>query len=514
MKGANLVPESPVFTGPALPFFVFRMVPWLKLMGALLAFVVISLHTAINSELGRPLTTGESPAFSVAKAYADSLLLFGLCYLLFVSGLQVLGFHGLHLRYTRNLQILAGLELLALGILAGAVLLSRDGGLPLGHTLLQGSLICQVLLTTSLFRPSRPTSPVELLDLKVQAPFLFLFFLFLLAAVPASLNPSQRHIEDYVQLDSSLEVLLIHILPPLFSGIIGLWFGIATLALLVGGRKVSVWVKACFRETGFLDFLPFLSVSGLYTGIFLASLIFVIDWELERFNLKGTIAPLFILLTGSLGALSAMLYRRIAFLWRLPEGDMIGMLALGMAALLIFPILWLPSRLSAGRRTGWFFIICLSAFGTVVFGYYIVYGDLFNPWFTVFSYLKGALLKSTAVLGAGILTLAATELLLTRSRKHLTSKNWVGLAAMCMAGFVPFHFLDRFPEAKAAILYYNELSMVDATYARAISGFLGLGRWIRLGQAPNLDNQSLHGRVPGLWRKPARHFFRKTLTLL
>jgi hypothetical protein len=99
-------------------------------------------------------------------------------------------------------------------------------------------------------------------------------------------------------------------------------------------------------------------------------------------------------------------------------------------------------------------------------------------------------------LAAGILTLAATELFLTRSRKPLRSKGWVGLAAMCLAGFLPFYFLDRFPEAKAAILYYNELSMVDATYAKAISGFLGLGRWIRLGQAPKSDNH------PPPWPRP------------
>jgi len=291
MKGANLVFGFPVLTVPALPSFLFRTLPWLKLVGALLAFVVISLYTAINSELGRPLTTGESPAFSMAKAYAGSLLLFGLGYLLLVSGLQALGFHRLHLRYTRSLQILGGLELLAVGILAVAFLLKWDGGLPLGHTLLQGSLICQVFLTTALLTPYHLISSVELLDLKLQAPFFFLFFVFLLAAVPASLNPSQRSIEDYVQLDSSLEVLLIHILPPLFSGIIGLWFGMATLALLVGGRTVWLRLKPSFRETSFLKFWPFLLVSGLYTAVFLASLIFVTDWELARFNLKGALAP-------------------------------------------------------------------------------------------------------------------------------------------------------------------------------------------------------------------------------
>src|SRR5919106_3524534 len=113
MKGTDRACRSPGLTVPGLPPRLFRMVPWLKLMGALLAFVVISLYSAINSELGIPLTSGESPAFSVAKAYAGGLLLFGLGYLLLVLGLQVLGFRRLHLRYTRSLQILAGFELLA-----------------------------------------------------------------------------------------------------------------------------------------------------------------------------------------------------------------------------------------------------------------------------------------------------------------------------------------------------------------------------------------------------------------
>ncbi len=118
-----------------------------------------------------------------------------------------------------------------------------------------------------------------------------------------------------------------------------------------------------------------MNVSGLHAGIFLVSLIFVIDWELERFNLKGAGAPLFILLTGSLGALSAMSYRRIAYLWRVPEGNMIGMQCLAMAAVLIFPMLWLPRRLIGDRRSGWLWIIGLSFSATAMFAYTIIHGN-------------------------------------------------------------------------------------------------------------------------------------------
>jgi hypothetical protein len=179
MTDTYLLSGSPLFTASSVPSFLFRIVPWLKLLGALLAFAGISLYAAINNELGRrSLQVRARRLVQLRSIRAACLLLFGLGYLLLVFGLQVLGFRRLHLRYNRSLQILAGVELLAVGILAVAVLCGWDGGLPLGHTLLQGSLICQVFLIASLFRPSQPISSVELLDLKLQAPFLFLFFCF------------------------------------------------------------------------------------------------------------------------------------------------------------------------------------------------------------------------------------------------------------------------------------------------------------------------------------------------
>jgi hypothetical protein len=488
MKDGNLVFASLVSTVPGLSSSFFRIVPWLKLLGAVLAFVLIALYTAIHSELGRPLTIGESPAFSVAKAYPGTLLLFGLGYLVLVLALQGLSYRRLSLCHRRTVRILAGLELVALGILAVVVLLRWHGGLPLGHTLLQGSLICQVLWIISLSRPAKPVASAELLGLKLHAPFLFLFFMVVVAALLASLNPSQRHIEDFVQLDSSFEVWLLYVFPPLFAGIIGLWLGTATLALLAGCSALWIRVKGNFRETTLLHCLPFLFASGLYAGVFVASLLLVIDWELEKSDLHGAVVPLFVLLTGGFGALSAASYRRIASLLRLPEGNMIGMLALAMASLLLLPILWLPLRSIFVRRTGWLLSIGLSFFATVILAYYIVYGNLFNPWFTVFSYLQGALLKATAFLAAGILTLAATELLRTRAWKPLRAKSWMGLAALCLAGFLPYYLINTSPEVKAAILYYNELSMVDATHAGALSKLLGLDRWIPLGQAPHVDN--------------------------
>jgi len=495
MKVVNLVFTSPVLTVPQLTSLLLRLLPWLKLLGATLAFVVISLYTAIHSELGRPLTIGESPAFNLIKTHPGHLLFFGLGYMLLVLALQGLAYRSQKEAPGRTLWILSAVELAAMGILAIAILLPWHAGLPWGHTLLQGALICQALLTIAL-RPSEPILSVPLLDLKSHKPFLFLFFTFVFAAALASLNPSQRHMEDYLLLDSWFESWLIYLLPPLLAGVIGLWLGTATLAILAGCNAAWSRIQGKFQVKGFLKFLPFLLVSGLYGGIFLASLLLVIDWELEKSDLKGAIAPLFILLTGGFGALSAFSYSRIASLRRRPEGNIVGMLALAMSSLLILPLLWLPGRSILARRIGWFLAVGLSFFATALLAYYIVYGGLFNPWFTVFSYLQGALLKATAFLAAGILTLVASELFFTRSPNSLKSKTWVVLAALCLAGFLPYHVLNSFPEVKAAILYYNEQSMVDATHAGALARLLGLERYIRLGQVPISDNHNF------LWPHP------------
>ncbi len=514
MKDLDLAYEFPALTVPAVPPILVRMVPWLKLLGAVLAFVIISLYTAIHSELGRPLTIGESAAFNVAKANPGRLLLLGVGYLWLVLGLQCLCYRRLDLFHKRRFLILAGLELVALGIIAVSVLLGWHGALPLGHTLLQGSLVGQVFLAISLLDLSGRISSVRLLDLKLKTFFPFLFFLFVFAALLVALNPSQRRIEDYVQFDSFFEICLVYLVPPLFSGVIGIWLGTAILALLAGGSALAHWVEAHCQKTRLIEFLPFILVSGLYAGTFLVSLLFVMDWELEKSELKGAMAPLFVLLTGGFGALGAISFRRIASLGRMPEDNMIGLLTLSMACLLILPILWLPTHSASDRRRAWLLMIGLSLCATVALAYCIVYGNLFNPWFTVFSYLQGALLKATAFLAAGVLTLAVGRFFLTGSRKPLRSKSWLGLTAICLAGFLPFYLVNKSPEVKAAILYYHELTMVDATYARALSKFLGLDRWIRYGQTPETIAHNLPWPRPWTLEKAGPSFLPQNFNLI
>jgi len=55
-------------------------------------------------------------------------------------------------------------------------------------------------------------------------------------------------------------------------------------------------------------------------------------------------------------------------------------------------------------------------------------------------------------------------------------------------GFLPFGILTKYPEAKAVILQFNELSRVDTTYAGQLVNILGLSRWISIGQNPDLNS--------------------------
>ena len=62
----------------------------------------------------------------------------------------------------------------------------------------------------------------------------------------------------------------------------------------------------------------------------------------------------------------------------------------------------------------------------VAFGGYVLYGGLFDPWFTVFSYLKVILFKATATAAAGILVLVDEEFMPPRT-SH-SAPGWRGPA--------------------------------------------------------------------------------------
>jgi len=493
----------------------FPSAPGLKLFGAVLAFVLISLHFAIHSELGSQISTGESLGFSWIRTHIDWLLLIGLGYLIFASAFQYLWFHVNGKPYRRATRIFAGLELVSLGILAVAILFKMPGALTWGHILLQVALFLQVILGIQFSHTSESDVAFKILDDDEKSPFLFLSFLFLIAAVPTYLDPSWQRLHDYVRLDSTFEYLLCRLLPPLFSGIIAVWFGVGILIILMGFRILRRRLPEQTDLGGAISFLPFLIISALYAAICLGLLVKAIDWEINKLGLKGVILPLFILLTGGSTALSYAAFLRLSpHISQAGENNLIEIVAFSFGAALLLPLTWLLTRPAYGRRS-WRLLLACTFLASLLLAIYVLYGDLFNPWFTVFSYLKGAILKATAVVAAGILALIFREFISSETKASVSAKTkWAVVVLVFLLSFLPFTTLETYPEVKAAILQFNELSRVDGGYARALGNSLGFNRWIRLGQDPKTNNRREPWPQPWTVEKTGPSIFPKDFNLL
>jgi hypothetical protein len=342
---------------PSLKLLSFS--PWLKLLGSVLAFVTISLYSAIHSELGNQISTGESLGFSWVRTHIDWLLLIGLGYLIFASAFQHLWFQANGKPYRRATRILAGLELVSLGILAVAILSKIPGAQTWGHILLQVALFLQIILGIQFSHTSESDASFTILDDEEKSPFLFLSFLFLIAAVPTYLDPSWQRLHDYVRLDSTFEYLLCRLLPPLFSGITAVWFGVGILIILMGFRTLRRKLPEQTDLGGALSFLPFLIISALYAGICLGLLVKAIDWEISKLGLKGVILPLFILLTGGSTVLSYAAFLRLStVISQAGENNLIEIVAFSFGAALLLPLTWLLTRPAYGRRSWRLLLVC------------------------------------------------------------------------------------------------------------------------------------------------------------
>lgn len=488
---------------------------WLQLFGALVAFVLISLFTATQSDLANSISPGESPFLQSIRIHITGLLWFGLAYCVLIAGLQYLAIRFSRDESLRGMTALVGAELVAVGLLAYALLDQWNGLFAWGHTLLQASILLQVYMFLWRFTPAPPDESTHLLDARDRSRLLFLSFLFVFAAVPAALDPSWHRMQEYVRLDSHFEIALSYVFPAVLSGITALWFGTGVLVILDGLRALWIRLHGHERRRQWVTLALFLCISGFSAAILLASLAYGIAWELSSFQLRSALLPLFIFLCGCGGALSYVAFRRLApHALRAGSQSSIGMIALSMGAVLVFPITWLLTRPGSGRWS-WRFLLAASLFGSLFLGSYIMYGNLFNPWFTVFSYLKGAIVKMTAVIAAGILVLIVQELR-SSQRRHLlqAGRRWIAVACIVPLGFVPFASLERYPETKAAILQFNESSMVDATYARVLSDFVGLEGWVRLGQGPKPHPRPEPWPLPWTVEKMGPSFLPKNFNLV
>ncbi len=463
------------------------ILPWLHLIGALLAFVLISLFTALHSDLAKEISAGESPGFAWARSYLPVLLSIGFGYFLGVYWVQRLELRSSGNPHPKWARTLVWSETVAAGLLVMAFLHGWKGGIIWGHMLLQISILLNALVALHRSGKIDAHPPTNWLIRPGLDSLLFLSYLFFLAAIPAYLDPSWSRMQGYVHLDSHFEILLSRILPPIVSGVTGLWLGIGTLAILMGFKVLGLRAKG--RSSGGLFYyLPFFFISGFCAAIWLEALVRATEWELTTLGLKSAIVPLFILLCGGGTILFSMAFQRIlSCVQESQRVSPIGILALAVASVLLFPLMWMLTRRGCGRWS-WRVLLASCLLGSLSLGAYVLYGDLFDPWFTVFSYLKGAILKATVVVVAGILVLVSEELIrVNPGTSPEGGREWIVLGLVFSLGFLPFGLLEQYPETKVAVLQFNELSRVDAAYARGVSNFMGVDRWVRLGQDPKAN---------------------------
>ncbi len=482
---------------------------WFPVVEALLAFVLVGAYTASQSPLGRYLSAGESPLFVWVRAHAASLLWGGLGAVLVLCITRLWSAE----RWPVWMRALTGAEIAALGVLALTPLRAEGGILPAAHVGLQATLLLQIVGGAAL-APGAAEVSARLLVPERRLPT-FLSFVFVLAAAPALFDPGARRIRAFTDLDSAVDIALSVVLPPLFSGTTGVWLGVGVAGLFAAAGAVARRAGGAFPRAVVLP-LTFVSVAGLFAAVFIASLTVAIGWELAALDLNGLKLPLGLLLAGGTGGLTHLTAHRL--MERAPVAPVrspIGMAALSAGAILVLPLAWILTRPRAGR-VAWRGLLSVCLLAPVALGGYVLYGGLFDPWFTVFSYLKAILFKATATAAAGILVLVDEELMPARTTHP--GPGWRGpatvLAAALLLPVAPIAAFNRHPETKAAVLQFSEFSMVDAAYLRVLSRIPGLGDWIRLGQSPSPNGSAPAWPPPWILEKTHRSLLPRDFNLL
>jgi glucan phosphoethanolaminetransferase (alkaline phosphatase superfamily) len=473
-----------------------HILPWLHLSAALLVVVLNALFSAIHSPLGREISAGESPGFAWIRANINLCVALGLVILILVSGLQLRRMRPSSFADNRLLPFLICLEFFCVTAIALLLYSKRTGFLAPVCTILMLSILGQGIVAFR--RPGFAGFDHQALMLKKPAANVHLFFilLFISGAAISLLEPSRYRFEGQIVLDSYFESLLGYVFPSILSGITGLWLGIGMLGTILVISRLFFKLHGN-KDIWLLYFFIFFSSVAFFTGFLLITLYDAISWQINNLHLKSTLWQLHVFLSVSGGILFSSAFFRIAP--RIPQpqkASLMGTVSLTFGAAILFPITWLlTSRPNAKACWVMLLISVLGACGFI--GYVVLFGNLFNPWFTTFSYLKGAILKIITVVAAGTAVLLIEQVY---SQRAAAPSNFLRLgAALTIAaviGFLPFYALAKYPEVKVAVLQFNELSRVDTTYAREFANVLGIDKWIHLGQRPPKNSN------PHPWPQP------------
>ena len=481
-----------------LPDKYTRILPGLHILGAALVVVVTAFLAAVHSPLGQEISAGESPGFDWIRANIIPFTGFVLAYLILVCWLQIKQIRRSPLSI-RLLPLLICTEVVGIALVALLVSFRQADFLPLVLTVLLVSLLLQALSglwRSDLLEADGPT----VLSCKYSTHTgLFLVLLFFMGAGISFLDPSWRRLSDQIFLDSDGDYFLRYLFPPLLSGVTTGWFGFGMAVIVLGFRWLQARISDRQGVSRFFNFLTFFSLVGAFTAFLLVTLYYALPWQIHNLHLGYTVCQLFLFFSTAGGILfSAVFYTIVPHMPESQERSVIGVVALTLGAMLAFPVTWF---LKSWRyeKLSWLYLLILTLGVSTLIGYLVLFGDFFNPWFTAFSYLKGAVLKiiSVVLAGAGVLVFEQLYSLTPRSA-FTCRKAAIILTVAGVLGFVPYYALGKYPEVKVAVLQYNELTRVDATFARELVNTLGLGAWIHLGQRPPQNG------APHPWPQPWR----------
>jgi arylsulfatase A-like enzyme len=472
-----------------------RLLPWLHLLGALLVVVFSALFSAVHSPLGQEISAGESPGFAWIRANITTCMGFSLVYLILVIWLQLRQMQRSNLT-ARLLPLLLCLELFSIAAIALLLFSQHTKFLPLVQFVLLISLLLQGVFTLSFRRAPKIDQQAALFKKSEANAGLFLILLFVFGAAITFLQPSRHRLADAIVLDTNFESLLGHVFPSILSGMTGVWLGIAMLIIIVPINRL--FFKLFVNKDFWLKhFLIFFCLVVSFTGFLFITLYYAISWQIDNLHLKSTVWQLFVFLSVS-GAIlfSNAFYRIVRHMPRAQQSSMIGTVSLTFGAALFYPITRLLT-LQRMSNTGWILLLIFTPGACVLIGYVVLFSDVFNPWFTAFSYLKGAILKIISVIAAGTAVLIVERLFsLKAAIQPKLYLRAVVLAIAAAIGFLPFYALGKYPEVKVAVLQFNELARVDTAFARETSNVLGLDKWLNLGQRPDQNSS------PDPWPQP------------
>jgi hypothetical protein len=479
-----------------------RILPWLHIFGA--AFVVIfsGLSSAVHSPLGLQISAGESAGFAWIGANITSLMGCVLVYLILVCRLQIKQLQPF-LQASKTLPLLICIEVVAIACVAPLIYFQRTQYLAPTLTALMLCLLLQALYILWRSDPSDDQRRSVISPHYSTSKGLFLVLLFAIGAAISILDPSWRRLSDQVFLDSDWAYKLRYLYPPMLSAVNTVWFGIGMMAIVFGLQRLQDRLGTRQGHIRIFNFVTFFSLSAALAAVLLVTLYYAIPWQINNLNLAYFIWQLFAFLSTVGGILFAAIFHRIPpQIADYRESSLSGTLALTLGAAILLPIAWLLAF--RRNKLGWRLLPILNLGLCVFIGYIVLFGDFFNPWFTAYSYFKGAILNIISVVAAGSLVLIIRQLLPGPSG-HPSSirQSMLTLMLIGVLGFIPFYALGKFPEVKAAVLQYNEIARVNAAFAREITHALGLDKWFRLGQRPP-QNDSPHP-WPLPWRLEKTH---------